>query len=119
DGKVAALDVAGLAQTLVKCANKLREWFEIARPTVEKSDHRHRRLLRTRRQRPRRRRAADAREECAPRRHSITPSARASSSAGTSMPSALAVFRLITRSNLTGCSTGRSAGFAPRRILST
>ena len=27
--------------------------------------------------------------------------------------------RLMTRSNLVGCSTGRSAGFAPRRILST
>jgi hypothetical protein len=29
-----------------------------------------------------------------------------------------AVFRLITSSNLVGCSTGRSAGFAPLRILS-
>ena len=40
-------------------------------------------------------------------------------SAGRSRPSALAVLRLITRSNLVGCSTGRSAGFEPRRILST
>src|SRR5262249_15534004 len=51
--------------------------------------------------------------------HSITSSARASSVAGTSRPSARAVTRLITRSNLVGCSTGRSAGLAPRRILST
>jgi hypothetical protein len=29
-------------------------------------------------------------------------------------PSALAVFMLITSSNLVGCSTGRSAGFAPK-----
>src|SRR5262245_25002517 len=36
---------------------------------------------------------------------------------GTSRPSAFATIRL-TRSNLVGCSTGRSAGFAPRKILS-
>jgi hypothetical protein len=53
------------------------------------------------------------------RLHSITSSARASSVGGISRPSALAVIRLMTRSNLVGCSTGRSAGFAPRRILST
>src|SRR5215471_5363868 len=51
--------------------------------------------------------------------HSITSSARASSVGGTSMPSAFAVVRLIARSNLVGCSTGMSAGFAPRKILST
>jgi len=33
--------------------------------------------------------------------------------------SALAVLRLIANSNFVGCSTGRSAGFAPLRILST
>src|SRR5262245_61200870 len=43
----------------------------------------------------------------------------ASTVGGTSRPSALAVTRLTTRSNLVGCSTGMSAGFAPRRILST
>ena len=52
-------------------------------------------------------------------RYSITSSARASSVGGTVRPSTLAVIRLTTRSNLVGCSTGRSAGFAPRRILST
>ena len=31
-------------------------------------------------------------------------------------PSALAVFRLTTRSNLVGCSTGTSATFAPRNL---
>src|SRR5262245_326890 len=79
--------------------------------------HRHRRLLRTRRQRPRRR-AAEQSEEFAPL-HSITSSARASSVGGTSRRSALAVVRLMTRLNLVGCSTGMSLGFAPRRILST
>ena len=35
------------------------------------------------------------------------------------MPSALAVFRLITSSNLVGCVTARSAGFSPLRIGGT
>jgi uncharacterized membrane protein YeaQ/YmgE (transglycosylase-associated protein family) len=39
--------------------------------------------------------------------------------AGTSCPIALAVLRLITSSNVVGCSTGRSAGFAPLSILAT
>src|SRR5258708_39326274 len=55
--------------------------------------HRHR-LLRARRERPRRC-AAEQRDELAPF-HSITSSARASSMGGTSRPSALAVLRLMT-----------------------
>src|ERR1700745_3623863 len=51
--------------------------------------------------------------------YSITSSARASSVAGTSRPSARAVTRLMIRSNLVGCSTGKSAGLGPRKILST
>src|SRR5262245_18772874 len=51
--------------------------------------------------------------------HSITSSARASSVGGTSRPSALAVLRLITNSYLVGCCTGRSAGLALFRTLST
>src|SRR5262249_37852715 len=51
--------------------------------------------------------------------HSITSSARASSVGEISRPSALAVVRLKTSSNLVGCSTGRPLGLAPRRILST
>jgi hypothetical protein len=39
--------------------------------------------------------------------HSITSSGRASSVDGIVTPSALAVFKLMTRSNLVGCSTGR------------
>src|SRR5262245_40311510 len=76
------------------------------------------RLLRSCRHRPRRRRAAEHRDELAPPDHSITSSARASSVGGTVSPSALAVARLMTRSNLVGCSIGMSAGFVPRRILS-
>ena len=51
--------------------------------------------------------------------HSINSSAVASNVGGTLMPSVLAVLRLITSSNLTGCTTGSSAGFAPLRILPT
>ena len=50
------------------------------------------------------------------RYHSITSSARASSVGGTVRPSALAVLRLMTSSNLVGCTTGKSAGFSPLRM---
>jgi hypothetical protein len=53
------------------------------------------------------------------RTYSITSSARASSVGGTSTPSALAVLRLMTNSNLVGSCTGRSEGAAPFSILST
>ena len=43
----------------------------------------------------------------------------ASSIGGTSSPIAFAALRLITSSNLVGCSTANSPGFAPLRILST
>src|ERR1019366_5808121 len=66
-------------------------------------------LLRPHRARQTDRRAADQRDELAPP-HSITSSARASSVGGMVMPSVLVVLRLITSSNLVGCSTGRSAG---------
>src|SRR5262249_29953333 len=51
-----------------------------------------------------------------PPHHSITSSARASSVGGTVRPIVFAVCRLMTNSNLVGCTTGRSAGFAPLRI---
>src|SRR5262249_10629337 len=68
-------------------------------------------------QRPSHRRTTEQRDERAPL-HSITSSARASSNGGISRPSALAVLRLMNSSNLVGCSTGRSTGLVPRRILS-
>jgi len=58
-------------------------------------------------------------DELAATAHSITSSARASSVGGTSRPSDLAVFRLMTSSYLVGACTGRSAGFSPLRIRST
>jgi hypothetical protein len=51
--------------------------------------------------------------------HSITSSARKMTDGGIVSPSALAALRLTTSSNLTGRSTGKSAGFAPFKILST
>src|SRR5262244_667339 len=51
--------------------------------------------------------------------YSMTSSARARIDGGIVRPSALAVFRLTTSSNVVGCWTGRSAGLAPFRILST
>src|SRR5262249_40958379 len=51
--------------------------------------------------------------------HLITLSALASTLGGMVRPICLAAFRLITNSNFFGCSTGRSAGLAPLRILST
>src|SRR5262245_27646399 len=85
---------------------------------MEKSDHRQ--LLRPCRQRPRRRRGAEEGEEgtavhgCP--HHSITSSAKASSGSGMVKLSVLAVLRLMMKSNLVGCCTGRSWGFSPLRI---
>ena len=49
----------------------------------------------------------------------MTLSARANTLGGIVKPICLAAFRLIMNSNFVGCSTGRSAGLAPFRILST
>src|SRR5262249_49570189 len=114
DRDVAAFDIAGFVETSpdgVKSAG-----FTIR--AAEQPNHRHCRLLRARRERPRRRRAAEKRYELATP-HSITSSARASSVGGTSRPSALAVLRLMTNSTLVACWTGRSAGLSPLRMRST
>src|SRR5262245_29423090 len=58
---VIAFDIACLLQALTKCAQTLRERCSSAK----KPNHRHRRLLRPRRERPRRR-AAEQRDELAP-----------------------------------------------------
>jgi len=50
--------------------------------------------------------------------YSMTSSATARSLSGTVNPSALAVFVLITISNLTGVWTGSSLGFSPFRMRS-
>ncbi len=51
--------------------------------------------------------------------YSITRSARTRIDCGILIPCSRAALRLTTSSNFTGCWTGRAAGFAPLRILST
>src|SRR5712671_4237241 len=63
-------------------------------------------------------RATEQRNELAAS-HSITSSAVASRDGGTLRPSILAVSALMTSSNFEDCTTGRSAGLAPLRILPT
>src|SRR5262245_18775261 len=116
DRYVAALNVTGFAQPLAKCGDGPR--VATLGPTgVDKPDHRQRRLLRARRERPCCR-AAEQRDELAPL-HSITSSARNRVAVGSVRPSAFAVFRLTTSWNLVGACTGRSCGFSPRKIRST
>src|SRR6516164_8648267 len=116
DVHILPLDVAGFGQILTEyryplCARHRRTRIEI-------TNHRHRRLLRARRERPRAHRATEQRDELAAD-HSITSSARASTVAGMSRPSALAVLRLMTSSYFVGACTGRSAGFSPFKMRST
>jgi hypothetical protein len=56
---------------------------------------------------------------CKPSSHSMTLSACTSNDGGTVRPSFLAVFMLITSSNLVGSSIGRLPGFAPFNMRST
>lgn len=51
--------------------------------------------------------------------HSITRFARSNTDCGIVRPSALAVFPLMSNSSFVDCSTGRSPGLAPLKILST
>jgi hypothetical protein len=76
------------------------------------------RLLREAGDRPQYPRATDQRNEIAPP-HSITSSATAINVVGMVMPSAFAVFKSITSSNLVGRWTGRSPGFSRLRMRST
>src|SRR5262245_56488500 len=115
DRRILALDIAGFAQAPTESGYAGGECY--SRSAVEKTNHRHRRLLRPRRARPRGRAAEQRYELASP--HSITSSARSRNGSGIVSPSAFAVVRLMMRSNFVGCSTGMSPGFAPRRILST
>src|SRR5262249_18522485 len=81
---VLALDVADFAQALPEREQTVCEME--SRSTAEDPDHRHRRLLRARRKRPRGRAAKKGDELAAVQ--SITSSARASSVAGISRPRA-------------------------------
>src|SRR5262245_29864407 len=118
DLDVAALRPSALGETDTKCREASFHLGVVLGVSNQHTNawHPHG-FLRTRRQRPRRC-AAEQSDEFASF-HSITSSARSRNDSGIVRPSTLAVVRLITRSNLAACSTGISAGFAPRRILST
>jgi hypothetical protein len=113
------LAVFGTAHSLVPARSLTSgRYAGAARSSRSSAQRRHGRLLRTRRQRPRCGHAAEKHDELAAP-HSITSSARSRKDSGIDSLRALAVVRSMTSSNLVGCSTGRSAGFAPLRILST
>src|SRR5262249_10167017 len=111
DEDVVARDVAQVAQARPQAISCKRLGDK-----AEKSDAwQLRTLLRARGEQQKKRRygrAGEQRDELPPF-HSITSSARASSVGGTSRPSAAAVCRLMTNSNLVGCRIGSSAGFSP------
>src|ERR1700756_4000283 len=109
DRDILPLDIAGFLKTFTEGGHKER--VSSGRSSAEESDHRHRRLLRARRERPCGRSATEQRDELAAS-HSITSSARARSVGGAVRPSALAVLRLMTNSYLVGACTGKSPGFS-------
>src|SRR5262249_17064680 len=117
DSDVAALRPAELLERLAECSDPSLS-FRVALGI----GHQHANkphplgLLRSCRQRPRSRRAAEQRDEVAPF-HSITSSAIASRPEGMARSKALAVCRLMTNSNLAACSTGRF--FSPLRTRPT
>src|SRR5262249_61007685 len=98
------LRVAGFMEAFAKRGHVAR--VGIGRPGSDKPDRRQRRLLRARRERPRRRAAEQGDELAALYTHSITSSARVMRVGGTSRPSALAVLRVMTSSHLVGAGTG-------------
>src|SRR5437763_16966083 len=108
DRHALSFDITGFAQSPADPGRERRS--RPGREGAEKADHRHRLLLRAERAR-RRHRAAQQQQITAP--HSMTSSARARIDGGTVRPSALAVLRLTTSSNLAGRWTGRSAGLVP------
>src|SRR5262249_38078426 len=117
--KVLALDMTQLAHALRESVIHPAAIFE--RSADEEPDAPNLgRLLRARRCRQRRSRAAQKRDEfTAPESHSTTSSAMASSVGGTSRRSALAVLRLMISASLVTCCTGRSPAFSPLRIRPT
>jgi len=64
DRHVLALDISGCVQSTTECVERNPQ--RVGRPGDKESDHRHRRLLRARRERPCGRRAAEERDEFAP-----------------------------------------------------
>src|SRR4051794_35077522 len=109
DSNVLAVDEAHLLQTLAEAGNEAGG-YRAGSASQEANDRHLRLLLPQRPTRPHDRCATQPGDEIAARGHSITSSARPSMVAGILMPSALAVFTLITISNLLAACTGSSPG---------
>src|SRR5262245_27227743 len=107
------LDVGGSIAALLEPINRRA----IGKAAVQNDDAALVRRAQVKRP-PRNRRPAEQRDELAPL-HSMTSSASASNLSGIWIPSAFAVFRLITNSYFVGACTGRSAGLSPLRMRST
>src|SRR5215470_5022857 len=91
---ISAVGITNLSETFVKPGEILTPHFK--RCSMKKPDHGNR-LLRACHERPRGRRSADQRDELAAfQAHSITSSARASTEAGRSRPSAFATVKFTT-----------------------
>src|SRR5262249_17194851 len=114
DVNVASIDPTKLLHFLPECGQRSGDWACFSIPDYDAYTP-HPRLRPCHNRAACDSRAAEQRDERAPH-HSITSSARASSVVGISRPSALAVARLMTNSNLVGCITGRSDGLAPLRM---
>src|SRR5215470_16011771 len=104
DRHIPSLDVAGFPQSLEERVHK-RCRKRAGELGVEDADHRNRLLLCLDGERRGEEHRTRASEERATVHHWITSSARASSDDGIVRPSALAVFALMTNSNLVGCTT--------------
>src|SRR5574337_2226370 len=118
--EILPLDMAKLTQPLPEGLYSFGRDANGGRPAEQKPDSRDLgRLLRFGGERCGEQAPGQSADERPAADHWISSSARRRSDCGIVRPSALAVLRLITSSNLLGCSTGRSAGLAPLRILST
>src|SRR5262249_29442861 len=118
DPNVAAFDPAELCEFVQQSGSVGLPSRRVVIPVRQYTDATHTViLLRPRHHRPRRR-AAEPGDDLPPV-HSITSSARSRIDCGTVRPSALAVLRFTTISNLVGNCTGRSPGFSPCRMRST
>src|SRR5215472_4106194 len=119
DLHVLSFDPAKIPETLSESVERLRPapWIPVSE--VSNSGRRFLGGLRAGHERRDEESAGERLEEHAPRAHWMISSARPISACGIVRPRALALLRLMTSSNLVGCSTGKSLGLAPFRILST
>src|SRR5262249_36874726 len=111
-----------VSELLKSLAKGLKHSRSRSRAGIERQDRDSGRRLRSRLRLGGERRGEETNrsgEKRSATRHWITSSARASTAGGVVRLRVLAVLRLMTSLNLVACSTGRSPGLAPFRILAT